>query len=420
MNTIKQLIEKYCPEGVECKKLGEVFNYFSGMTGVSGKWKDSGNCKFIDYLNVYNNMRVDVSALRNATVSNMKQNVLKKHDILLTCASETPDECALSSVIRDDIADNTFLDDHLFAIRVKQEYKDIVDTAYFNYYFHSVESRKAVNKTVRGVTRFYISYPSFMRIEIPLPPIEVQREIVRILDNFTSLEAELEAELEARRKQYEYYRDQLLSFKHLSGGGRSEVVWKTLGEMGTFIRGNGLQKKDFTESGFPCIHYGQIHTTYNTFTDKTVSYTSLETAKHLKKANTGDLLIATTSEDVDACCKAVAWLGNTECAISGDSYIYRHTQDPKYMAYLFQTDMFAKQKKTAATGTKVIRVSGDSMAKFKFPIPPLSVQHHIVSILDRFESLVNDITTGLPAEIAARHQQYEYYRDQLLTFKRKS
>ena len=149
----------------------------------------------------------------------MKQNVLKKHDILLTCASETPDECALSSVIRDDIADNTFLDDHLFAIRVKQEYKDIVDTAYFNYYFHSVESRKAVNKTVRGVTRFYISYPSFMRIEIPLPPIEVQREIVRILDNFTSLEAELEAELEARRKQYEYYRDQLLSFKHLSGGG---------------------------------------------------------------------------------------------------------------------------------------------------------------------------------------------------------
>ena len=82
--------------------------------------------------------------------------------------------------------------------------------------------------------------------------------------------------------------------------------------------------------------------------------------------------------------------------------------------------MFAKQKKTAATGTKVIRVSGDSMAKFKFPIPPLSVQHHIVSILDRFESLVNDITTGLPAEIAARYQQYEYYRDQLLTFKRKS
>ena len=119
MNTIKQLIDKYCPDGVEYKKLGEIFNYFSGMTGVSGKWKDTGNCKFIDYLNVYNNMRVDVSALRNATVSNMKQNILRKYDVLLTCASETPDECALSSVIRDDIADNTFLDDHLFALRVK-------------------------------------------------------------------------------------------------------------------------------------------------------------------------------------------------------------------------------------------------------------------------------------------------------------
>ena len=194
----------------------------------------------------------------------------------------------------------------------------------------------------------------------------------------------------------------------------------TLGEMGTFIRGNGLQKKDFTDNGFPCIHYGQIHTTYNTFTDKTVSYTSFEKAKHLKKAHKGDLLIATTSEDVDACCKAVAWLGESQCAISGDSYIYHHNQDPKYIAYLFQTDMFAKQKKIAANGTKVIRVSGDAMAKFKFPIPPLSTQHRCVSILDRFEALVNDITTGLPAEIAARHQQYEYYRDHLLSFKRKS
>ena len=224
MNTIKQLLDKYCPDGVEYKKLGEIFNYFSGMTGVSGKWKDTGNCKFIDYLNVYNNMRVDVSALRNATVSNMKQNILRKYDVLLTCASETPDECALSSVIRDDIADNIFLDDHLFALRVKQEYKDILNTAYFNYYFHSIDARRSVNKTVRGVTRFYISYPSFMRIEIPIPPLPVQREIVRILDSFTSLEAELEtkleAELKARRKQYEYYRDQLLSFKHLSAGGQ--------------------------------------------------------------------------------------------------------------------------------------------------------------------------------------------------------
>lgn len=292
-------------------------------------------------------------------------------------------------------------------------------TKYLYYYFSSSFKKFIFNKAV-SATVTSIRKPMLEKFEVPVPPLPVQREIVRILDSFTSLEAELEAELEARRKQYEYYRDQLLSFKYLSAGGKNKVEWMTLGEMGTFIRGNGLQKKDFTDNGFPCIHYGQIHTTYNTFTDKTVSYTSFEKAKHLKKAHKGDLLIATTSEDVDACCKAVAWLGESQCAISGDSYIYHHNQDPKYIAYLFQTDMFAKQKKIAANGTKVIRVSGDAMAKFKFPIPPLSTQHRFVSILDRFESLVNDITTGLPAEIAARHQQYEYYRDHLLSFKRKS
>lgn len=388
MNTIKQLIEKYCPDGVEYKKLGEVCKTIPAPFKV----------KTSQYLKKGKYAIIDQGQSKIAGYTNDEFILIPKGEYVL-------------------------YGDHTCTVK------------YVNFRFAQGADGLKILKTEQLLTKYlYYALSNFnienneykrhwsivKEIYIPVPPISVQREIVRILDNFTSLEAELEAELEARRKQYEYYRDQLLSFKHLSGGCKSEVEWKTLGEMGTFIRGNGLQKKDFTESGFPCIHYGQIHTTYNTFTDKTVSYTSFEKAQHLKKANTGDLLIATTSEDVDACCKAVAWLGESQCAISGDSYIYHHNQNPKYMAYLFQTDMFAKQKNTAATGTKVIRVSGDAMAKFKFPIPPLSVQRRIVSILDRFESLVNDITTGLPAEIAARHQQYEYYRDQLLTFKRKA
>ena len=415
MNTIKQLLDKYCPDGVEYKKLGEIFNYFSGMTGVSGKWKDTGNCKFIDYLNVYNNMRVDVSALRNATVSNMKQNILRKYDVLLTCASETPDECALSSVIRDDIADNIFLDDHLFALRVKQEYKDILNTAYFNYYFHSIDARRSVNKTVRGVTRFYISYPSFMRIEIPIPPLPVQREIVRILDSFTSLEAELEtkleAELKARRKQYEYYRDQLLSFKHLSAGGKNEVEWKTLGEIGEVCMCKRIMKNQTNAEG--CIPFYKI----GTFGKKADAFISEELYQEYKQKYSfprkGEVLISAAGtigraviydgmpayfQDAN-----IVWIANDESLVLN-----------KYLYYFYSVADWRLE------GGTIKRLYNNNLKAVKIPIPPLSTQRRIVSILDRFESLVNDITTGLPAEITARHQQYEYYRDQLLSFKRKS
>lgn len=191
-----------------------------------------------------------------------------------------------------------------------------------------------------------------------------------------------------------------------------------MGEIGTFIRGNGLQKKDFTESGVGCIHYGQIYTHYGTFATKTKSFVSESFAQKLRKAKTGDIVIATTSENVEDVGKAVAWLGNEDIAISGDAYIYTHEQNPKFIAYLFQTERFLAFKKMNVSGTKVTRISGDSLAKYPIPIPPLELQEKIVAILDRFETLVNDLTNGLPAEIAAVKDQYEYYRNKLLTFKK--
>ncbi len=416
MNEIEKLIQELCPDGVEYRRLGEIFDSFNGMSGVSDKWKETGNCRFIDYLNVYNNINVDVNKLENATVKSMQQNSLKKGDILLTCASETPDECALSSVIRDEIQEGVFLDDHLFAIRIKEEYKENVDTAFLNYFMHTSSFRVQVCKKVRGVTRFYITGKTFMSLEIPLPPITIQEKIVEILDKFTSLEAELEAELEARRKQYEYYREKLLTFSPDD----ENVRWATLGEIGTFTRGNGLQKKDFTESGIPCIHYGQIYTQFKTFTTKTLSYCSVETAKKLVKAKRGDLVIATTSENVEDVCKAVVWLGDEDIVTGGHSCVYSHNQDPKYIGYFFQTEQFFSQKKKYAKGVKVIDIKVSDLEKISIPLPPLSEQRRIVEILDRFEALTNDLQAGLPAEIAARRQQYEYYREKLLTFKRKT
>ena len=296
------------------------------------------------------------------------------------------------------------------------------NSAYLAYVLQDNKFQSEVQKITGVGSVPNVSQSALQGIEIPVPPLPIQEEIVRILDRFTelaaSLQAELQAELQARKEQYEYYRNKLLTFDNIEGGGTQSVTWMKMSEIGTFIRGNGLQKKDFTETGFPCIHYGQIHTYYGTFASTTKSFTSYSLAERLRKASYGDLIIATTSEDVEGVCKACAWLGKGDVAISGDAYIYKHNQDPKYMSYLFQTKLFLEYKKKAATGTKVVRVSGESMEKFKLPIPPLSEQQRIVSILDKFETLVNDLSQGLPAEIAAVQEQYEYYRDKLLTFKR--
>ena len=278
-----------------------------------------------------------------------------------------------------------------------------VDSKFIYYYLLSIQND--IKRQVRQASVPRLGSNVLKSIILPSVSDNKQQEIVKILDSFTNLIDALNEELSLRQKQFEYYREKLLTFDDKS-------VYTTLGKVGEFTRGNGLQKKDFTESGFPCIHYGQIHTSYNTSAYSTISYCSKSLAKKLKKAKYGDLLIATTSEDVDACCKAIAWLGEGEVAYSGDSYCFSHNENPKYMAYLFQCNMFYNQKKISATGAKVIRVSGDSMSQFILPIPSLAIQQSIVEKLDAFESLIS----YLKEEIALRQKQYEYYREKLLTF----
>ena len=192
------------------------------------------------------------------------------------------------------------------------------------------------------------------------------------------------------------------------------VKHQTLGEIGEFIRGNGIQKRDFQDSGFGCIHYGQIYTYYGLFADHTKSFIDPNLAEKRKKAYKGDLVIATTSENEEDVCKACAWLGEEPIAISGDAYIFRHHQNPKYISYCFQSELFQSQKKKYITGTKVLRVNGDAMAKINVPVPPLPVQEEIVRILDSFSSLEAE----LEAELEARRKQYTHYRDELLKFER--
>ena len=276
-----------------------------------------------------------------------------------------------------------------------------------------------MTKTANGVTRFNVSKKRFKNILIPIPPLSVQERIVEILDKFTTLEAELEAELDCRKRQYEFYRNQLLTFDILNKEcvNISKVDVVPLGKLGTFTRGSGLQKKDFTSFGIGCIHYGQIYTYYGTYAKETKSFVSQEFAQKARKAKYGDLVIATTSENDEDVCKAVAWLGDDDIVISSDACFYTHMMNPKYVAYFFQTEYFQKQKKSFITGTKVRRVNAKDLAKILIPIPPLSVQERIVSILDKFDTLTTSISEGLPKEIELRRKQYEYYREQLLSFR---
>src|SRR5690554_2577649 len=200
-----------------------------------------------------------------------------------------------------------------------------------------------------------------------------------------------------------------------------EVEWKALGEIGELVRGNGLPKKDFTNVGVPAIHYGQIFNTYCLSTTATIFFISIKTAKKLRKVNKGDVVITNTSENLEDVGKALVYLGEQQAVTGGHATIFKPSEIVigKYFAYFSQTEVFAKEKRRYAKGTKVIDVSATDMAKIIIPIPcpdnpkkSLEIQAEIVRILDAFTAMTAELT----AELNLRRQQYNYYRDQLLSF----
>ncbi|MGN8211513.1 restriction endonuclease subunit S [Escherichia coli] len=202
----------------------------------------------------------------------------------------------------------------------------------------------------------------------------------------------------------------------------AEVEWLPLGVLGELVRGNGLPKTDFTEAGIPAIHYGQIYTFYGLSTETTKSFVSQDTAKKLKKVNTGDVVITNTSENLDDVGKALVYLGKEQAVTGGHATIFKPREGiiGKYFAYFTQTNSFYNEKRKYSKGTKVIDVSASDMAKIIIPIPcpnnpekSLAIQSEIVRILDKFTALTAELT----AELNMRKKQYNYYRDQLLSFK---
>lgn len=276
----------------------------------------------------------------------------------------------------------------------------------FKYVFYTMQTIKFDNTQHN---RQWISKYSILKI--PVPPIEVQNEIVRILDNFTELEEELEEELEARKKQYEHYRDELIK-------NNSNANYQTLEEIATdMYRGSGIKRNEVTESGISCVRYGEIYTTYNVTFDKCISHTDEEKITSKKYFEYGDVLFAITGESVEEIGKSIVYLGNEKCLAGGDIVVMKHKQNPKYLAFALSTTNAQVQKSKGKIKSKVVHSSVPALKEILIPIPSLEEQENIANKLEKFYQLCNDISQGLPAEIEARRKQYEYYRDKLLTFK---
>lgn len=402
---MSELLFSIQKSNVEWKTLEDIFDIKGGYTPSRSKkefW-EYGTVPWFRMDDIRENGQVLHDSIEKVAPEAVKGGVLFPANSIIVATSATIGVHALITV--------PYLSNQRFSnLTLKEEYKKRFNIKFLYYYAFVLTEWCKHNTTMSSFAS--VDMAKFRRFEFPIPTLDLQNKIVQVLDNFTELTAELTAELTVREQQFSYYRESLLSFDE------DEVEHLPLGRegVGEFIRGSTLLKKDFTESGVGCIHYGQLYTHYGTYAEETLTFVSDEFAKKARMAKHGDLVIATTSETDEDVCKAVAWLGDDEIAVSNDACIYRHNLNPKYVAYYFQTEHFQKQKRCFITGAKVRRVNADNLAKILIPVPSLEEQARIVSILDKFDALTNSITEGLPREIELRQKQYEYYRDLLLSF----
>jgi len=384
MNKIEKLIEELCPEGVEFKRIGEICQINRGR--VMSK----------DYLR--NNVG-EYPVYSSQTVDDGVFGRINTYDYDGEYLTWTTDGANAGSIFYRNGKFNITNVCGLLKVKV-----DSVNTKFLLYILATV-SKKYVSA---GMGNPKIMSNVMEKIKIPIPPLTIQKEIVKILDNFTRLEAELEAELEARKKQYEHYREELLTFG-------DDVEFRALGEVCGFSQGIQVdvsgQSQD-QQSGF--IRFLRIVDFVKD--DEPPRYINDPGSRYIK--NDGDLVMIRygASAAGKVFLKYSGAIANNMFQIK----IEINELNTKFLyCYLSQTKIYNFLNSNGGNSTMPAITFGQ-IGSIKIPIPPLSKQKEIVAILDKFDALVNDISTGLPAEIAARKKQYEYYRNQLLEFKVKS
>ena len=385
---------------VEWKKLGEVFEIRNGYTPSKNNpdYWENGTIPWFRMEDIRLNGGILSDSIQHITPASIKTSGLFPANTIIVATTATIGEHAL--VIVDSLANQRFT-----ALISRKSLTQSVLPRFAYYYCFKLDDW--CKNHIRQGGFASVDMDGFKKYPFPIPSLSEQQRIVEQLDTFTASIDNLKEQIAQRRKQYEYYRDELLDLE-----GKEGVEMKTLGEIGEFIRGNGIQKSDFIEEGFGCIHYGQIHARYGFSATETISKIDESLYKRCKKARKGDVVLATTSEDAEGVAKPFVWLGDEEVAVSGDAFIYHHNQNGKFMGYQFLTHKFMHFKVKYATGAKVVRISGDNMAKFEVALPSLSEQQRIVSILDTFEGSIQN----LEAQLEQRQKQYEFYRNILLSF----
>ena len=391
MSRIDDLIAKYCPKGIEYVSLGKSCEISTGK-GITTKDVNndglfpiiSGGVKPMGFYDKYNRNENTVTIVRAGTAGFV-----------------------------DFIQKKFWLNDKCFSIIPLAEYAEKIHAKFMFYYLKNKEVEIIQMKSTGSVPT--INTQKVSKILIPVPPLPVQQEIVRILDSFSELEKELEKELETREKQYEYYRNQLLSF----GEGGDHACDVKIGTVKDIVSDSFWimpPTPKYITVGIPYITSKNIGEGKISFDNiKYISHEDFENISAKRPILPGDILIS-----------MIGTLGNTAIVSEeyGDFYgqnMFLLRLNPsvmlvKYFMYFFNSVKIKNYLNAIKNNSGQGYLKTQHIENLEIPIPPLAEQERIVAILDKFDALVNDISVGLPAEIDARRKQYEYYREKLLTF----
>ena len=397
MSKLDEMIRELCPDGVEYVKLNSVCDIYDG-THSTPNYTESG-VKFASVENIGN---------LYATRKYISEKDFEKYkikprigDVMMT---------RIGSVGVCTVVDRNEALAFYVSLALLRPQLDKVQSRFLKYAIESIHGRKELRKrTLINAVPIKINKDDIGKVTIPLPPIEIQSEIVHTLDNYTEnvvkLQNQLTAELTARQKQYTFYRNKLLTF---SGNEKAKIVKISLGDIGPICMCKRILKSQTnTVEGVPFYKIG-------TFGKKADAYISKETFDEYRSKYSfpkkGDVLISaagTIGRTVVYDGKPayfqdsnIVWIDNNESVVLNS-----------YLRYCYEL----KPWKVSSGGT-IQRLYNDNIAKAIITVPSLDVQNRIVNVLDNFEKICSDLNIGLPAEIEARQKQYEYYRDKLLTF----
>lgn len=419
MSRLADLIAQLCPDGVEYRALGDVGVFVRGGGLQKADFVEAG-MPCVHYGQIHTRFGTStttaISSVSEAQFARLKH--AEYGDLLIATTSEDDEAVGKATA---------WLGDGEVAISGDMfYYRHNLEPKYVSYFFASSSFQEQKRPYLTGAKVRRIADKGLSRIQIPVPPVEIQREIVRILDQFTTLEAELEAELEARRTQYEHYRNHLLSMTALKQR-CGEIAVRKLGEVGVFYGGlTGKTKADFVDSpdASAFVTYKEI---YSRIEIERIPVGRVQVADKEKQLTLqyGDVLFTGSSENSEevGMTAVVTSEFSERVYLNSFSICFRWSEelfDPGYAKHMFNSPEIRREIQRCASGVTRFNLSKKRMEKISVPVPPLEVQHEIMRVLDDFDALVNDIASGLPAEIAARRAQYDYYRDRLLSFPEKA